>query len=59
MLDPDDRDYYERRAEAELALAERTAHPGACRSHYLLATYYLERLSGASADAASAVLVRS
>jgi hypothetical protein len=38
----DDRNYFERRAEAEIALAQSAEHPGAVRSHYLLAGYYLD-----------------
>ena len=36
-----DRAYYMRRAEAELALATCAAHPAAMRAHYHLAGFYL------------------
>ncbi len=40
----DDRDYFERRAEAELALAQASDHPAVVRAHYVLAGHYLDRL---------------
>jgi hypothetical protein len=40
----DDGDYYESRAEEELALAQRSDHPAVVRAHYLLAGLYLDRL---------------
>jgi hypothetical protein len=40
-------DYYERRAEAELALAQQARHRRAVQAHYELATAYLDRLHGA------------
>jgi len=42
----DDRLYFELRAEAEIALAQRATHPDAVRAHYLLAGYYLDRVHG-------------
>jgi hypothetical protein len=49
-----DRAYYLRRAEAELALAARAAHPAAMRAHYHLAGFYLDRAHGARDDGRSA-----
>jgi hypothetical protein len=48
-----DRDYYLRRAEAELAMAACAAHPSAMRSHYYLAGFYLDKAYGARSDAAA------
>ena len=45
MADPD-KDYLERRAEAELSLAQAATHPAAVRAHYLMAGFYLDRLYG-------------
>jgi C1A family cysteine protease len=42
MLTEEERGYYERRAEKQLAMAEATADPGACASHYTLANLYLD-----------------
>jgi hypothetical protein len=42
----DDRDYFEKRAEDEIALAQRATHAGVVRAHYELATAYLERIYG-------------
>ena len=42
----DDLDYYERRAEAEIALAQRAQHYRAVRAHYELASAYLDRIHG-------------
>lgn len=39
-----DRAYYEARAEEELEQAQNAGHPGAVRSHYLLAGLYLDRV---------------
>ena len=41
-MSDDEKSYFQRRAEAEIALAQQAAHPDACRSHYLLAGYYLD-----------------
>lgn len=38
-----DRAYFYRRAETELALAQRAKTPAAVKSHYLIANEYLER----------------
>jgi hypothetical protein len=49
-----DKDYLEQRAEAELALAQAASHPAAVRAHYLLASFYLDRIYGQDNDKASA-----
>jgi hypothetical protein len=42
----DDREYYERRAEAEIELAQRARHAAAVQAHYQLASAYLDRIHG-------------
>lgn len=42
----DDPDYLERRAEAQLELAQSATDPRAVRAHYELANSYLDRLYG-------------
>jgi hypothetical protein len=42
----DDVIYYERRAEAELALAQRATDAEAVQAHYEMATAYLELIHG-------------
>jgi hypothetical protein len=42
----EEREYYERRAEAELALAQAAEHGGAVQAHYELASAYLDRIHG-------------
>ena len=39
-------DYYERRAEAEIMLAQAAAHRRAVQAHYELASAYLDRIHG-------------
>jgi len=39
-----DQDYYTRRAEQEVHLAQTASHPAAVAAHYRLSTAYLERL---------------
>ena len=51
---PDDRDYLQRRADAELECARRAAHPAAMRAHYLLLGYYLNKLFPGGDDPAGA-----
>jgi hypothetical protein len=41
-----DRDYFYRRAEAELKMAKMARDPGAMRAHYTLAGHYLDRAYG-------------
>lgn len=45
-----DKEYFEKRAEAELSLAQAAAHPAAVRAHYLMAGFYLDRLYGPEID---------
>lgn len=42
----EEQEYYERRAEAELALAQTAAHCRAVQAHYELASAYLDRVHG-------------
>lgn len=42
----EDRSYYEDRAEAELACAQRSTDPAAVKAHYALAGYYLDLVYG-------------
>lgn len=39
-------DYFQRRAEAEIELAQRAHHIRAVQAHYELASAYLERIHG-------------
>ena len=41
-----DIDYYQRRAEAEIELAQRSSDVRAVRVHYELASAYLDRIHG-------------
>ena len=41
-MSDDEKSYFKDRATAEIALAESARHPGAARSHALLAGYYLD-----------------
>jgi hypothetical protein len=45
-MSEDERTYFQNRAEAEIELAQRAQHPGAVRSHYLLAGFYLDLVHG-------------
>lgn len=42
----DERDYFEKRAEAEIELAQRATHASVVRAHYELASAYLEMIHG-------------
>jgi hypothetical protein len=42
----DDRDYFERRAETEIKLAQRATHARAVSAHYQMASAYLDRIHG-------------
>ena len=42
----EDRDYFEKRAEAEIALAQRATHSSVVRAHYELASAYLDLIYG-------------
>ena len=46
VLPPDELNYYERRAEAEIALAQQAGHARAVQAHYELASAYLDRIHG-------------
>ena len=45
-MSQEEREYYERRAEAEIALAQSAAHRRAVQAHYDLATAYLDWIHG-------------
>lgn len=45
-MSQEDQEYYERRAEAELALAQVAGHERAVQAHYELAAAYLDRIHG-------------
>jgi hypothetical protein len=42
----EDLNYYERRAEAEIQLAQRSPSTRAVQAHYQLATAYLDKIHG-------------
>jgi hypothetical protein len=42
----EEQEYYERRAEAELSLAQAAEHRRAVQAHYELASAYLDRIHG-------------
>ncbi len=42
----DEREYYERRAEVEIELAQAARHHAAVQAHYELASAYLDRIHG-------------
>ena len=46
-----DLEYYERRAEQEIELAQRAGHVGAVRAHYELASAYLDLIHGGAPQA--------
>lgn len=50
-----DDDYFNRRAEIQLELAQKTEHPAAVAAHYAIANHYLELSTAAeeTADAAN------
>jgi hypothetical protein len=45
-MSQEEREYYERRAEAELSLAQAASHRRAVRAHYEIASAYLDRIHG-------------
>ena len=49
-MSDDEKAYFQERAEAEIALAQRAHHPGAIRSHYLLAGLYLDLVHGGAVE---------
>ena len=46
----EDRDYFYRRAETELHMAQAATVPEAVKAHYQLAGYYLDRVYGETRD---------
>ena len=50
-MSSDELAYYERRAEAEIALAQQARHARAVKAHYELAAAYLERIHGGNPGA--------
>ncbi len=48
-----DADYFARRAEEEVRLAQRASHPAAVAAHYHLSKAYLERLQPKRKDVPS------
>lgn len=46
-MSQEERDYWERRAEEQIALAQRARHQAVVRAHYELAGQYLDRIHGA------------
>jgi hypothetical protein len=42
----EEQDYYERRAEAEIELAQRAEHARAVQAHYQMAAAYLDLIHG-------------
>ena len=49
-MSPEEVAYFERRAEAEITLAQKAAHVRAVQAHYQLANFYLDRIYGADAQ---------
>jgi hypothetical protein len=47
-MSPQDREYFERRAEAEIEAAQQAENVAAVQAHYQLATYYLDRVHPAN-----------
>ncbi|HYD39082.1 MAG TPA: hypothetical protein VEA60_15805 [Allosphingosinicella sp.] len=45
-MSQEEREYFERRAEAELSLAQAAQHRRAVQAHYELAAAYLDRIHG-------------
>lgn len=53
-MSPEDHDYFQRRAEAEIELAQRARHQRVVQAHYELASAYLDRIHADAADPAAA-----
>jgi hypothetical protein len=51
-MSPHDPDYYERRAEEQLELAQSSLVPSAVKAHYDLANLYLEKREAAEVEVA-------
>jgi hypothetical protein len=49
-MSDDDRDYFYRRAEEEIGLAQRSDAESSVSFHYRLAVLYLDRVFGADGD---------
>jgi hypothetical protein len=47
----DEIEYYQTRAEAEIALAQQASHSKAVQAHYQLASAYLDRIHGETPSA--------
>lgn len=47
----EEEDYYQRRAEAEIALAQKAVNREAVQAHYDMATAYLDRIYGEAEEA--------
>jgi hypothetical protein len=45
-MSPEEKAYFEERAEAEIALAQQARHVRAVKAHYELASAYLDRIHG-------------
>lgn len=45
-MSPEELDYYERRAESEIAAAQQARHAQAVKAHYELASAYLDLVHG-------------
>jgi predicted adenine nucleotide alpha hydrolase (AANH) superfamily ATPase len=45
-MSQEEQEYYERRAEAEIALAQAAGHRRVVQAHYELAAAYLDRIHG-------------
>lgn len=50
MTPPDTVEYYERRAEDHVALAQKSMNSQAVQAHYELASAYLDRIYGETAE---------
>jgi hypothetical protein len=51
----DEVDYFQKRAEVQIELAQRAENPSAVKAHYQLASAYLDRIDGASPKAAAPI----
>ncbi|MEA3008509.1 MAG: hypothetical protein QOJ91_201 [Sphingomonadales bacterium] len=52
-MSQEEQEYYERRAEAEIALAQAAEHRRVVQAHYELASAYLDRIHGGDREAPS------
>jgi len=50
VITREDAAYFERRAEAQIALAQRSTDSRAVQAHYELATHYLDRVYALGAE---------